>query len=212
MTEEVLYISDNDWQIAKKLANAIMSNPKDKMIICVSGASGSGKSVLSYCLAKTIANLHHIVKILHLDDFYAITPKERKTWRKKHGIEKIGINEYDWQQIEEVSLQFKNGEVATIPSVDLINHLVDRLTIDFKHANILIIEGLYAIHHPFSDLNIFIETHTENILSAQVLRKKENLDDFRQKVIERESEVVESLKKNADMIINKDFNQIYKLS
>ncbi len=206
MTEDILYISDDDWQIAKRLADYILPNLKEKMIICFSGASGSGKSVLSYCLAKTIANTHYTIKILHLDDFYRVAPKERTTWRKINGMDKIGVNEYDWPLIEQVSSNFKSGEIAEIPSVDLINQFTDKLIIDFNPINLLIVEGLYAIHHPFSDLNIFIESNPKAVASAQMLRKKEIFDDFRKNVIERECKAVESLKKNADIIVNKDFD------
>jgi len=51
---------------------------------------------------------------------------------------------------------------------------------------------------------VFVELTYKETLEQQIAEKKEELDDFRMKVLEREHQVVQSLKPEADFYIDFD--------
>lgn len=91
----------------------------------------------------------------------------------------------------------------------MVTDQIDKLITDFKGINVLILEGLYSVYIDHDiDLKVFIDLAYPDNKRAQILRRKEKFDEFRLKVLEREHEVVQSLKPKADLIITKDFNVV----
>lgn len=68
-------------------------------------------------------------------------------------------------------------------------------------------EGLYPLKAD-ADLKIFIDLTYHDTKKAQVLRGKEPQNEFRLHVLQREHEVVQSLRPLADLIVTKDFDVI----
>ncbi|HRC67334.1 MAG TPA: hypothetical protein PK976_05290, partial [Bacteroidales bacterium] len=81
---------------------------------------------------------------------------------------------------------------------------VDQLMTDFKNIEILIISGLYAIELEEADLKVFIELTYRETLDVQRESEKEELDDFRMKVLEQEHKAVQALKHKADFFVDFD--------
>lgn len=205
MLGDVLLIEEKHKAAAGELKKRILSAKKDKMIIAISGESGSGKSELAHSLAKALKEEGVRAKPMHIDNYYKTHPLERNEWRKNHGIESIGYTEYDWDTIYKNVEAFKKGEQATMPCIDIVTDQVDTLISDFSNVDMLIIDGLYAIKTENTDLNVFIDLTYHETKKAQLSRGKEKVNDFRMQVLEREHQVVTSLKQRADIIINKQY-------
>ena len=139
-----------------------------------------------------------------MDDYYKVPPEDRTHWRQKHGIESIGYNEYDWNRVRHNIIDFKNSKKTSLPSVDLITLQVDEIITDFAGIDILIINGLYSVMIKEANLRVFVELTYKETLEQQIAEKKEELDEFRMKVLEREHKVVQSLKPEADFYIDFD--------
>jgi uridine kinase len=92
-----------------------------------------------------------------------------------------------------------------MPCIDLVTEQVDSLTTDFAGIDMLIIDGLYAINTEGVDMRIFIELTYHETKKAQVVRGKEPQNEYRMQVLEREHQVVQSLKKRADLFITKEY-------
>ena len=99
MLGDVLLIKDEHKVVAKEIAQIMLQKRKEKMIVAISGESGSGKSELSHCLARELKINGICAKVLHADNYYKIHPLERTEWRKNNGIESVGLNEYDWETL-----------------------------------------------------------------------------------------------------------------
>lgn len=205
MLGDVLLIEDKHKNAAETIKKEVLANKKEKMIVAISGESGSGKSELAHSLAKSLQGDGIQAKPLHIDNYYKTHPLEREEWRKKHGIESIGYNEYDWDTIYKNIESFKKGEKAEMPCVDLVTQQVDKLITDFSNIEMLIIDGLYAMKTENTDLNVFIDLTYHETKKAQLKRGKEKVNDFRMQVLEREHQVVRSLKDRAHLIVNKDY-------
>ena len=209
MLEDVLLIQDKHREAAASILEVILKNRKEKYIVAISGESGSGKSELTHVIAKELRKHRIFAKPIHIDNFYNTLPLERTKWRIDNGIENVvGMNEYSWNDINRVISDFKNGRKSSMPCVDLVTEQIDELTTDFKDIDMLIIDGLYAINTEQVDLRVFIELTYHETKKAQSARGKEPQNEYRMRVLEREHQVVLSIKPKADLFVNMDYKVV----
>ncbi len=181
-----------------------------KMIVTISGEVGSGKSTVSVVLGRLLKKQNIRTKIIDLDDYYKIAPRERRQWRMEKGLESIGYDEYNWDKLNQNLTDFKRNRKSQMPCVDLISGNVEELHTEFKNIDMLIINGLYSLKVEDADLKVMIEQTYDETRDAQIYSQKESLDSYRLKVLQREHEVVQSLKSKADFYIDFD-NSLYHL-
>ncbi|NOU46033.1 MAG: uridine kinase [Bacteroidales bacterium] len=206
MLGDVLLITEKHQKAGEAIIEFILKTPKPKMMVGISGESGSGKSELAHVIAKGLRKHGIIAKPLHIDNYYRILPLERTEWRKTNGIQKVvGPGEYDWATINRNISEFKNGKVSTGPCVDLVTEQVDQLTTDYKSVDMLIIDGLYAIKVDDVDVSIFIELTYHETKKAQVVRGKEPQNEYRMQVLEKEHQEVQALKNKATVLISMEY-------
>ncbi len=207
MFGELLYITQNHEKAARQILGYIQREPREKYVIAIAGDSGTGKSGIAHTLSRFLKQEGTPAKVLHIDNFYKVPPKQRNSWRRERGIESIGLSEYDWDCINGAIEDFRNDRESTLPFIDMRTDQVDTLITDFDGLPYLIIEGLYTLEAN-ADLKVFIDLSYREVISAQVLRGKETLDEFRMEVLEQEHKVVQSLEVEADLIVTKEFNVI----
>jgi uridine kinase len=209
MLGDVLLITEKHENAAKAILPYILEHKVPKMLIAISGESGSGKTELAHVLAKMLRKEGIVAKPLHIDNYYSIDPLLRTEWRKKNGIEKsVGFSEYDWDTIYKNLNDFRNDRVSTMPCIDLVTEQVDQLTTDFKGVDMLIVDGLYAIKTEGVQVRIFIELTYHETKKAQVVRGKEPQNDYRMQVLEREHHVVQSLRSTANIFVNMEYQVV----
>ncbi len=206
MLGDVLLIDEKHRVAGEAIKQMILENRKPKMMVAISGESGSGKSELAHVIAKGLRKHGIMAKPLHIDNYYRIHPLERTQWRLDNGIEKVvGTGEYDWDTIMRNITEFKEGKISTGPCVDLVTEQIDQLTTDYSGIDMLIIDGLYAIKVPDVDLRVFIELTYHETKKAQVVRGKEPQNEYRMRVLEKEHQEVQALKPMADVLISKEY-------
>jgi len=125
---------------------------------------------------------------------------------KKHGIRRVGYEEYNWKVVNRNIDDFKNNLESELPSVDLMNDQVDKITTNFEMIDLLIINGLYSIKIKTADLKVFIDLTYKDTFEEQKATGKEPLDEFRLKVLQREHEVIQTLKTEADFYVDFDLD------
>jgi len=216
MLGDILIINDMHKEAAASIYEHIKLLRKKKprryrYIVGISGESGSGKSELAHSLGKLMKSENIRVKVIHTDNYYKIQPLLREEWRRNKGFDKIGLNEYDWVKIKKTIRDFKEAQECVIPCIDLIPEQVDKLITDFSKVNLLIIDGLYAINAPDLDLRVYIDLNYHETKINQIMRMKEQMNDFRINILEHEHKAVMSLKDKADLIVDKQY-QVVKAS
>lgn len=209
MLNEVLLLNKGHEKAAKIILDRVMPEYKRKYIISISGEVETGKSEVAHMLGRMLKEKNIKVKMLYMDSYYKIPPNERTQWRKEHGIESVGYEEYDWDTINNNVDAFLKEKKATMPCVDLFTGQIDHLITDFKDIDLLILAGLYAVKVEKVDLKVFIENTYKETLTIQKTSGKEQLDDFRMKVLEQEHKVVQSLKNSADFFLDFDPSSEY---
>jgi uridine kinase len=211
--EDILIIYEKHRRAAREILHILNlltpSSPHPRIKIAIGGESGSGKSVVAHMISKYLKRLKIHGKIIHTDDFYIIPPKQRDEWRRNHSLDRIGFEEYDWEKIDNVIHKFDEKKVSSMPCIDLLTDQVDTLSTDFAEVDILIIEGLYATKVD-ADVKVFIDITYIETKDAQKLREKEDVDEFRLQILEREHQAIKTLKKDATILIDPDFNIIPK--
>ncbi len=206
MLGDVLLITEKHQKAGEIILQRILAQRKPKMIIAISGESGSGKSELAHVIAKSLRKQGIMAKPLHIDNYYRIHPLERTEWRKSHGIQNVvGPDEYDWDTFLRNIGEFKAGSFSTGPCVDLVTEQIDQLTTDYSGIEMLIIDGLYAIKTPDVDLRVFIELTYHETKKAQLVRGKEPSNEYRMQVLEKEHQEVQALKPLADLLVSMDY-------
>jgi len=208
MLGDILLITEKHKQAAEIIAAHIINKRKDRMIIAISGESGSGKSELAHAIAKILRKEGIFAKPLHTDNYYKIHPLERREWRLRHGIENVvGYDEYDWEKINQNLDDFRNGRRSEMPCVDLVTEQVDRLITNFGEVDMLLVEGLYAIKSDNVDLRVFIElTYLETKEKhTKDARGKEIMDEARWATLGQEHKMVQALKPRADLLVTKEY-------
>ncbi len=207
MIGDVLLITEKHTRAASQLKEIIKQRKAEKPVVAIAGESGSGKSEVAHELRRLLKKDGYLVKILHGDNYYKTSPTERTAWRKKHGIESIGENEYDWELLKGNIEDFQKGRESVLPFLDLFTNQRDRLITDFKDINVLILEGLYCLRAP-ADLKVLIDLTYHETKKAQIVRGKETLDEYRLQVLEREHQVIQSHRSLANFLITRDYNVI----
>jgi uridine kinase len=206
MLGDILLIADKHREAGEAIIEMILKNRTPKMMVAISGESGSGKTELAHVIAKGLRKHGIMAKPLHIDNYYRIHPHIRTEWRKEHGIDKVvGPGEYDWDTINRNVREFKEGTISTGPCVDLVTEQIDQLTTDYKDIDMLIIDGLYAIKVDKLDLRIFIELTYHETKKAQAVRGKEPQNEYRMQVLEKEHQEVQALKSTADVLVGMDY-------
>ena len=207
MLGDILLINDNHRKAAEQIVSRLSKIKSDKMVIAIGGESGAGKSELAHVVSRRLKEIGELAKVLHIDNYYKVSPTERAAWRKKHGIESIGLTEYNWGLINQNVAEFRESKEAILPCIDLLTDQEDKLITNFEGIRFLIVEGLYPLKVD-ADLRIFIDLTYHETKKAQLLRGKEPQNEYRRQVLEREHQVVQSLRPLADLIVTKDFEVV----
>lgn len=209
MLGDVLLIAEKHQKAGEEIIKYILAHRKPKMVIGISGESGSGKSELAHVIAKGLRKQGIFAKPLHIDNYYRILPLLRTEWRKQNGIEQsVGYGEYDWDTIYRNIDEFKAGTSSTGPCVDLVTEQVDQLTTDYSTVDMLVVDGLYAIKTEGVDVKVFIELTYHETKKAQVVRGKEPQNEYRMAVLEQEHRMVSALRPRADILINMEYQVV----
>lgn len=201
MIGDIILIEEIHKLKAKIILPHILSNYKNKMVISIGGISGCGKSEISLVLQKLLWENNIKSKIIHIDDYYYIDYHSRDEERKKTGI--IGKEEINWKKLNEVIINFKENRRKLY--VQRIHKYLDSIEYSISPGhkiNVLLIDGLYSLFLKKNDFAIYLEGEIENTYDFRLRRGKENPnDEFRKKVLEKESKDIKNSKKFSDLII-----------
>lgn len=207
MLGDILLITEKHIKAGEQVVNRLNEIKSEKMVIAIGGESGAGKSEIAHVISRKLKGEGELAKIIHIDNYYKVSPRERTEWRKKHGVESIGLSEYDWDLINRNIAEFRESKEAILPCIDLLTDQEDKLITNFEGIQYLIVEGLYPLKADV-DLKIFIDLTYHETKKAQVLRGKEPQNIFRLQVLQREHEVVQSLRPLADLLVTKEFEVV----
>ena len=199
-----LRITTGHNKAANELVPVILEALKatGKVIFAAGGESGTGKSEIAYLVREILKEQEVPTVEWSFDNAYVTTPEEREKKRAEDYDNNVGLNEMNRPKIEEVMSCFEQDKPVTVPII-VINkdgsRPIKEITLNMEDKKVLILDGLYAalvgeIKTVESKATHIIAMNEKKFnLDAQKERGKEEVNEHRMKVLERECSAARSL-------------------
>jgi uridine kinase len=209
MIGDKIKLEESYLDCALKVLNklSILDGPGDlrKKVWCIAGESGSGKSVMSHCLQKILADLKIKSTILHIDDYYKLPPLQNHAQRMKN-INWVGPNEINFNLLTQHISEYKaNAATIVKPLVNFQTSTITEETLDCGHSLILIVEGTYSFELKEADEYIFLSRNYIDTLAQRVARGREAFDPDVENILSIEHQIVRQYKSIASVVIDKHY-------
>ncbi|MCD4773143.1 MAG: hypothetical protein K8R41_07175 [Bacteroidales bacterium] len=211
MQGDVLIINDNHRKAARQAVPLFLDKikaSKNKFIITVAGESGAGKSEIATSIAEELDKNNITNFIFQQDDYFVYPPKTNSQVRLKD-INHVGISEVKLDLIDDEILMIKNGRtLIEKPLVIFEEDRIDKETVELKNKDVLIAEGTYTTALENADIRVFIDRDYHDTKASRLKRNRERQDDYLEKILLIEHNIISKHKALADIIITKEYNAI----
>jgi len=182
----------------------------DPYIIGITGGSGSGKTLFIQKVMEGFSREE--VCLVSQDNYYRP--------RNEQPVDENGIQNFDRpESIDALKFtadlrQLIQGKIIRLTEYTFNNPAQDPVTIEFKPAPVIILEGLFIFHieeiSELIDLKLFIDAHEHIMLKRRIIRDQKergyDLDDvlyrFEKHVMPAFNAYVLPYKKTCDLIVN----------
>jgi uridine kinase len=208
MRGDILIIGDHHRNAALgilELTRAGILSKEGKFIFTIAGESGSGKSELASALKDDLEKAGIPACILQQDDYFEYPPKTNAKMREGD-ISRIGPGE--------VRLDLLNKNLSSVISgkttieKPLVFFAEDRITsesVDLMPFKVIIIDGTYTTLLDNADCRIFIDRDNNDTREDRLKRSREKQDEYLERILEIEHNIISRHKSKADIIVDKDF-------
>lgn len=209
MIGDKIIIKPQHYKAAEKILRIILKEIKDsknRYAISIAGESGSGKSETAQALAEKL--LEHGIKsaIFQQDDYFIYPPKTNDKTRRADigwvGMSEVHLNELD----DQLRSALGGANEVVKPLVIYQEDRITEETIFLNEAKVVIAEGTYTTTLKNVHTRIFIDRSYWETKKSRLERAREEQDDFIEKVLKIEHQIISSQKQNADIIITSDFD------
>ena len=178
------------------------------VVITVAGESGAGKSEIAEALAGVLAENGVESAILQQDDYFVYPPKTNAA-KRREDIYWVGTSEVRLDLMDANIQQIKNGELAIVkPLVDFDADSIGAETLEIGDVDVVLVEGTYTTALENADRRIFIDRTYFDTRDARALRAREEQDEFLERILIIEHDIISSHKRRADYIVTRDYNVI----
>jgi uridine kinase len=182
------------------------SPPADRPVITVAGESGSGKSEIAVELQRFYKERGHPMYIFGQDDYFLYPPKTNDSMRRKD-ISHVGTGEVNLKLLDEHLSEFKQASSKLDkPLVIFDEDRVSEETIDATQFDMGVAEGTYTSLLENADYRVFINRSYEDTRADRIARKRDEIDDFSDKVLKIEHEIISKHRPLADIVVNNDYS------
>lgn len=193
-------------KIAKELAREVVQKSPAK-VYRVSGESGCGKTTLAKAIVKEFEAQGKKAVLISQDEYFNLPPRQNHN-KRVEDFEWIGLGEVDWKLLNGVIDQVLDPAVASVevPEMDWELDTKEWKTMDAEEVDVVVIEGTYVLGEKREgEVGIFFEHTYVDTRENRLARNREVVDDFIQRVLEREHGIISALRKDADLVVNKDY-------
>jgi uridine kinase len=208
MRGDILIIGKHHMQAAEEILDlmlpVIRSNP-GKFLFTVGGESGAGKSEISYALENLLETHGIAARIIQQDDYFVHPPKTNEQIRRKN-ISWVGTGEIRMDLLNENIREIINGKTEI--KKPLVIFAEDRIIsekISLTPFKVIIIDGTYTTLLEHIDCHIFIDRDKDDTREDRLKRNREQQNDYLEKILEIEHQIISRHKALANLIVDKEF-------
>lgn len=210
MEGDKLLIKPGHAVCSQKIIDVMLREIKrhKKYTFSVGGESGSGKSEIASEIRRLLEEQGIKAGILQMDDYFIFPSKTCHEMRTKN-VDQVGMFEARLDFLESNLRSFKQGADDIYKPLSI--YAENRFTTEVKDVGelqVLIAEGTYTTTLRFVDCHVFLDRNYEDTLPDRQKRARDILDDLMKDILLREHKIIREHKKNADIVINKDFTDI----
>lgn len=184
--------------------------------ITVAGESGSGKSEIAAEIKRLLFENDNISSIiLAQDDYFRLPPRSNDRARRQE-IKNVGMQEVNLDLMDAHIKYLKTPElmkecsiqppVIVKPLVDYENDRIGEEIVDINSVKVVIAEGTYTTALKNADIRIFIDRTYLDTLQHRIERGRDKLDEYTEKILKIEHDIISEYKSKADIIIKKDYS------
>ena len=175
-----------------------------KFTISVAGESGVGKSEVALALADALNGYGIASCIVQQDDYFVYPPKTNADMRIKD-IRHIGLSEVQLELLDQHLGNFIAGMgIIKKPLVIFEDDRITAETLTVERIQVMIVEGTYTTILKNLHRRIFIDLTYEDTRETRIRRNREKQDDFLEKVLRIEHDIISSHKSEADIVITRN--------
>jgi uridine kinase len=211
MKGDILIVDDNHRKAARQVADLVLDGilkSDGKFIISVAGESGAGKSEIAASIAEKLKGYEIKAFIFGQDDYFKLPPKTNARHREKDiswvGVQEVRIDLLDQNIFE--AIQGKTGIIK--PLVDFNADKIGEENLNLTGFKVLIAEGTYTTCLKNVNCRIFIDRNIMDTMESRKKRAREKQDEFLDKILTIEHEIISKHKDLADIIISREWNAI----
>jgi uridine kinase len=193
-------------KIAEELAREVVQKSPAK-VYRVSGESGCGKTTLAKAIVQEYEAQGKKAVLISQDEYFHLPPRQNHN-KRVEDFEWIGLGEVDWKLLNVVIDQVLDPAVAAVevPEMDWELDTKEWKTMEAEDVDVVVIEGTYVLGEKRDgEVGIFFEHTYVDTRENRLARNREVVDDFIQRVLEREHGIISALRENADLVVNKDY-------
>ncbi|MEZ5149254.1 MAG: hypothetical protein R2759_19840 [Bacteroidales bacterium] len=208
MKGDILIIDDNHRQAAAQVVELILKdiqNAPKKYVITVAGESGAGKSEIGRSIADKLLDYDIEAYVFGQDDYFLYPPKTNAKQREKD-IAWVGIQEVRLDLLDQNISDAVEGNPKIIkPLVDFDADKIGEEQVDLKPYKVLIAEGTYTTALQNVDCKVFIDRNKMDTIESRKKRNREKQDEFLDRILTIEHEIISKHKAMADIVISKEW-------
>ena len=210
MLGDELVIERHHTERAKEIVEVLENRfySRSKFVLTVAGESGSGKSELASEIARINRENDLPTGILQQDDYFVFPPKTNHKMRKKN-IDQVGTYEVKLDFLDSNLRSFKGGDDSVYKP--LIDYNADKITTEVKEVGryrVLITDEIYTTTLKFADFKIFIDRDYRQTYEDRKRRGRDRMEPFIEDVLKREHEIISSHKKESNLVVTSDYEEI----
>ena len=211
MTGDKIIVQEHHVRAARGLSELLLPEiiaHRGRFVLTVAGESGSGKSETAAALCDELTAHEIRCLVLQQDDYFIYPPKTNDHTRRAD-ITWVGPGEVRLSLLDQNLEAIKGGEASIDkPLVDYDADLIGEESIELSDVRVVIVEGTYTTLLGNVDRRIFIDRTREDTREARLARGREEQDEYLERVLEIEHEIISGHKDRADIIITKDYEVV----
>jgi uridine kinase len=180
-------------------------DPAKRTVIGIAGESGSGKSQTATRLVRVLDESGRPAVLLNLDNYFLRPPRTNHEHRLL-SLANVGPHEVDLARLAGDISAFRDGAAGVrAPLVDYPGNCFVEQVISFAGAQVLIVEGTWALHLDDLDIRIFLDATHEETLERRRERNRDIDAPIMRDILAIEHALVAPRRANADIVIDRHF-------
>ena len=208
MIGDKLNIKKEHIDAGQSLSDILLPKIEDsegKFVITVAGESGAGKSEIAFTLSEKLLEKGVKSAILQQDDYFVYPPKTNADMRKKD-IGHVGLSEVRLELLDQNLRDILDGKTEI--EKPLVIYEEDRVTsemIKVDTVKVIIVEGTYTTSLNNVQQHVFIDRTRMDTKESRKERAREEQDEYLERILEIEHDIISANKARADIIITRDY-------